>query len=327
MHNYRSWSPEDESLLRRIYPDRTVTKDRLEQSLHRSISSIRSRANKLGITRRKWSPAWCAAEDKIIRTSYLELPVCDVLQKLPGRTWSSIVARASRLHVGSRAAAGYRPRKYHWNFDYFEKIDTEEKAYWLGFIYADGSLNDRNVFCMGLVVDGFRHMTKFAAAIEYDGEIKPSEIDTGIRYFISLSHPKFARDLKTKGVVPRKTWRVQFPYWLDKDLIPHFIRGLFDGDGSVYVKNNRSYKYPAFYICGGVKKFIDDVATIMTKYTCVQKNKVSKDKTKNCWRIAYGGIPALKIRDWFYAGATVWMEYKKEIFDSFVHQPKKPAPG
>ena len=83
---------------------------------------------------------WTPEADQTLLDGWLTALKEDLLKRFPGRTWSSLVNRAHILSAGNRVKAGLRPRKWYWDFDYFEYVDTPEKAYWLGFIYADGSL-------------------------------------------------------------------------------------------------------------------------------------------------------------------------------------------
>ena len=124
-------------------------------------------------------------------------------------------------------------------FDYFSEIDTEEKAYWLGFLYADGSIDKRGVLRVELISEGKQHLEKFAKAIKYTGSVIGPYFRNKIKnpiYKIDLSNPRFGKDLQNKGVIQNKTFFVQFPKWLKTELVRHFIRGIFDGDGTITCK-------------------------------------------------------------------------------------------
>lgn len=63
-------------------------------------------------------------------------------------------------------------RRFNVNHDYFEKIDSEEKAYWLGFIAADGYVNKANCVGVTLASKDHAHLLKLAKATESTYEIK-----------------------------------------------------------------------------------------------------------------------------------------------------------
>lgn len=132
--------------------------------------------------------------------------------------------------------------------DIFKIIDTPEKAYWLGFLYADGSVNKiTNTLRINLSTTDEEHLIKFKNFLEAEKtEIKRNDkIENGKTYEISyfqISDEELINDLINKGCIPNKTYSLSFPDQkiLPKELSFHFIRGFFDGDGSIYFDNKRN---------------------------------------------------------------------------------------
>lgn len=56
-------------------------------------------------------------------------------------------------------------RKYYFDFNYFQTIDTSEKAYWLGFMYADGSVRN-NTLRVGLITEAAKHGRKAIGVVK-----------------------------------------------------------------------------------------------------------------------------------------------------------------
>lgn len=132
-------------------------------------------------------------------------------------------------------------RDYTINHNYFDVIDSEEKAYFLGLLYADGcNMKHRSVIKITLqeddkhILDTLSKCTNSNRPIDY--------------YQLSKKHPKWKNvytyrinskrlcdKLESLGCVPRKSLILQFPTekQVPKHLIRHFVRGYFDGDGSV----------------------------------------------------------------------------------------------
>jgi len=117
---------------------------------------------------------------------------------------------------------------------FFKQIDTEEKAYWLGFITADGNVckNIRYVG-FGLHEKDWNHLQKFATifgkVVYACGENKCG---------VAVGSKMFAQILVDKGVVPRKTYCDQSPILknVPEKLYHVFVRGLMDGDGCVKLR-------------------------------------------------------------------------------------------
>ena len=120
----------------------------------------------------------------------------------------------------------------------FEIIDTEEKAYWLGFLYADGYLNRTQPghIELGLKKDDYNHIEKFKKFINSDNKISyRSETKS---YRLSFSDSKMYKDLINHGCLERKSLILKAPN-INCNLRRHFIRGYVDGDGCLtYSKNN-----------------------------------------------------------------------------------------
>ena len=135
--------------------------------------------------------------------------------------------------------------KYTYNRDYFETIDSEEKAYWLGFIAADGNVATKmNSMRINLNEIDRDHLKKFKKSIEGNQPIKDSIREKNHSVYIDMNSNKVCRDLLKYGVTPRKSLTLDINFDLIPDnLIHHFIRGYFDGDGSINVYHRAPYYY------------------------------------------------------------------------------------
>lgn len=159
------------------------------------------------------------------------------------------------------------------NSSFFSKIDTPQKAYWLGFLYADGYISKDNAIRINLKKDDEGHLKKFIEAIEYtNGKIKYSKkkVEEKIyeQAYCQIKDKKMALDLADKGCVNNKSFVLTFPPEdkLPKELYAHFIRGYFDGDGcltwSVSGKN-RSRNYKINFV--GTEVFLNKVKEVLKK--------------------------------------------------------------
>lgn len=126
--------------------------------------------------------------------------------------------------------------KYTYNRDYFEKIDSEDKAYWLGFITADGCIAKSGA-CISIQLGqtDIKHLEKFCDALQAPYElIKPTIGGFGTNCNkITISSVKINRDLQNKGIKPAKSLHEQPYLLLNEKYIKHYIRGLIDGDGYI----------------------------------------------------------------------------------------------
>jgi len=129
-----------------------------------------------------------------------------------------------------------------FNENIFDTIDTEEKAYWLGFIFADGYISSRdNQFEISLTVDDKSHLDKFNTFMEYKGDnVKVGNIKCNNKTFKrcrwGVTNKHLWNTLNNIGCTPKKSLSLKFPdlnIFTEKWLVLPFIRGYFDGDGCI----------------------------------------------------------------------------------------------
>lgn len=207
-------------------------------------------------------------------------------------------------------------RKFQVNDDYFKNIDTEHKAYWLGFIYADGFIvSDSDKFGISLSNDDRPHLEKLKSALEFTGEVK-DYVQTGgyaegiVYSRLLVTSSKIKQDLIKHGVVPNKTNLIEFPDFLPQNLISHFIRGYFDGDGCITHQSTQ--------VCGNLNYMIKITGT----YDMVKKIESHigvtfqiaqrfPERGVDNFNIETGGNTKVKkILEYMYKNATVFLDRK-----------------
>jgi hypothetical protein len=238
------------------------------------------------------------------------------------------------------------------NHDYFSVIDTERKAYFLGLIYADGTIITPKE------KTGKQRQKQLAIALqEEDGYIleeickdikpkksinianPPSVLNKGWkkRAVFKVSSNKICEDLISKGCLQNKSKvGMNFPE-LSLHLIKHFIRGFFDGDGCIYVKEvKNSYKRVTTYtlkksftpklhkriiFCSTSEKFLKDCLTYLDKELKLESKPQwkSKKRTQLVYLLSIEGKKDVeKIQTYFYNDATIFMKRKLNKFNMTI---------
>lgn len=143
-------------------------------------------------------------------------------------------------------------RKHFFNEQYFDEIDTEEKAYWLGFIFADGCVYKGTTnyrLQINLQYSDMEHLQRFQKAIGSDYKIRHiRKNNREIAAELKVNSTRMGKSLIKLGCVERKTIVCQFPN-IPYELKRHFIRGYFDGDGCITESKNTNQWL--FEITGG----------------------------------------------------------------------------
>lgn len=215
-------------------------------------------------------------------------------------------------------------RMYYLNDDYFKKIDTPEKAYWLGFIYADGYITSSNGKKVGITLSlkDINHIKKFKQSTDSTYPIKEYCHDTSYKKDteycrLLMSSDDMYDDLMSYGVFENKTNIIKKPN-IDSKMFRYFILGYFDGDGSIY-KNNGKYPFYSISIVGtdSLLSFVHDYfyQNGLTKrsYPSLKKRK----STQTVSYIRYGGNNVVdNILTHLYDGIdiNIPLERKYELF-------------
>mgnify|MGYP000220825008 CR=1 FL=1 len=174
-------------------------------------------------------------------------------------------------------------QKYVIYSEYFNQIDTMNKAYLLGFLCADGWVTDRNEFGVVVKTSDAGILLFFKKELKTDKEIKP--VNEGEALELRLQNKHIADKLKEYGIVPRKSLILNIETVIDKaklnsSQIKAFLLGYFDGDGGFSKsKPTPKYNYIQFSsnitgtleTCNYFKKFFNNIG-FMTKRNKDEKN-------------------------------------------------------
>ncbi len=194
-------------------------------------------------------------------------------------------------------------KKRIYNESYFENIDTEIKAYYLGLLYADGCNHAScNKIELGLQEedgDIVRKLSKLILGFDATIIARPRKKNWQNIIRINLCNKKITSDLDRHGVVKNKTFKITFPYWLDNNLYRHFIRGYLDGDGSIGERRVRFTSNCNFN--SKLQEILKSELNLkLTYYTYRNVSDLSTTKL----------IDSYKLLSWLYENSTIHLERK-----------------
>lgn len=229
-------------------------------------------------------------------------------------------------------------------FDYFNKynliycanqvdmsiIDSEIKAYFLGLIYADGSLVSSNSYLKVVITlqeqDGYILTTirdslfPFANVTFYD--IKHKYPNWSNRYVLSLGGQKFCENLMKIGLIRNKTTIEYSLPNIPENMYQHFIRGYFDGDGTCTIHHHNHYKHTKsgnFYNRIAIPCLTSKVLYDIKELLGIGKVRISKNRQnrQDIYHFWIEKQPEIKMfYNYIYQNATIFLQRKK---DKFLH--------
>lgn len=216
-------------------------------------------------------------------------------------------------------------REYSLDEHYFDKIDTPNKAYILGFLYADGYNNDINHTVVLTLhekdkdtLEKIRKELKCEKPLYHISSVnkkdgKPRELESLI-----LASKHMSETIKKWGLIPNKTFTLEFPKFLPDNLISHFIRGYFDGDGCAYIEKRVDRQDRLFVSIMSSTKFCYDMQQYLEKRGLKMNVNHPTDKNENNSIIRTTKRDNVKkFMDYIYKDADLYMERKRKKFEEF----------
>lgn len=232
------------------------------------------------------------------------------------------------------------------NEKFFERVDSEVVAYFLGLMYADGSNSSQTVFknsCKGkqvsislqeedvYILKQLKDLLNCPASLSFLNKHDKNPNWKNM-YTLTISGKKISEDLEKLGCMANKTTLLQFPNdaVVPNKYLNHFIRGYFDGDGCIYNGKRKIHlvkdsKYPSgyrnkviqntkFQITGNIN-FIDKLQDVLIENVELGKTKLNSSKSKQYVTMEYVGRQSIKkVYSYLYSDATIYLTRKKEKF-------------
>lgn len=209
-------------------------------------------------------------------------------------------------------------RKFSLNEDYFEKIDSEDKAYFLGLLCADGcNVKNSSTVSIGLQSGDRKVLDSFCEYINSNKSLYyiPPKFDTALpQYQMNIVSNKISNDLVNLGCGHHKSYNLKFP---NKDQVPskfirHFVRGFWDGDGSVMKTRASSVS---------TKIFLEGLSQILEDHINISSSICKDSHLSDVHRVIYigGRIQAKKFLDWLYEDCMICLPRKYNRYKQYFY--------
>ena len=219
-----------------------------------------------------------------------------------------------------------RKNRYTLDENYFEEINTQQKAYILGLIYADGYVGNEKFNNISLTQKEYKLLFEVKKELEFTGIIrlgnKGSFENSKPGYVLNFSSKKVANDLRKLGLYPKKYLTIDKIPNIRDELKRHFLRGYFDGDGSIskyihkFKKTNKEYSYVKGKMCIiATEKMLED----FIKTFNIEHYYISQSKTKEMKYIQIESKKELnRIYNLMYEDCCICNMTKKEKWDNLI---------
>lgn len=204
-----------------------------------------------------------------------------------------------------------------FNEHIFDQIDSEEKAYWLGFIFADGYISSSPLregvksiyqFEISLGIKDIEHLNKFKKFITFKKDIITDK--SRCRFIVANKH--LWTTLNELGCTPNKSLSLKFPN-ISQNLVKHFIRGYFDGDGCISRHVHNTCVTPHIELLG-TKQMLEHVllySGISAKY------KHDKRHSEETWSLEWSKQDGIDFINYLYQDCSIYLNRKYKLYQFF----------
>ncbi|MGL5331215.1 MAG: hypothetical protein ACRDD7_18265 [Peptostreptococcaceae bacterium] len=256
---------------------------------------------------------WTTEEIDLLLKNFDNANLLDLYNLFPNRSKYSVRNKAYRLKQ-KRSNVSNRNYKHTCNDDVFDELN-ECSLYWLGFLWADGHVSDKDSHIqINLSNKDREQLIRLKCFLECSNEIR--EVKNN-KVALIFNSKKINDRLKELGMTSTKKFRTNFPdYMLSNEYyMQHFLRGYLDGDGSIMLCKTKQGKPMIKAKFTGCDDFIHSLGQwINEKFD--MKLKVIKDKRSNAFDYCIGNRrKAIEFCEWLYNDANIYMDRKFDVFN------------
>ena len=215
---------------------------------------------------------------------------------------------------------------YHFNEHYFDNIDSQEKAYIMGMLWADGhNCVSRGSIILELQESDIDLLEKINILTGNERPLRKQNLhlkneNWKDQYKLVWQSKYTSNVLESYGMVQGKSLVLKFPEWLGATLYAHFIHGYFDGDGCISLvgaNKNRSANINMI----GTRMFLERVANIIKDSTGANVfiNRDERAREPICILRCSIRNDVINILNWLYQDSTIYMQRKYDKYQQFLN--------
>lgn len=267
--------------------------------------------------------ALTAEEEKIIIDAYTKEKrgqiYCGNLVGVGVRVVKAVLKKHG-IHIrnfSEAATESNQNRKHEVNDEYFNR-ESHNMAYIMGFLAADGHIHQKdNRIEIGLSSVDTEFLETIRKELGIENEVKISQTSNGYEQCrLSFSSSKIKQSLANYGIGYDKTYNLALPKNLSKEYMIDFIRGYFDGDGSVSTAGNSAIRWQ---VCSATKGILEEIVIFLKEEYDIPTVSVLETTRKNpLYYIQYSTVSTRKIFDILYTPESLFLPRKYEKFKNII---------
>ena len=354
------WSDEDIQKLRTLQAKGLSYKE-IAKELNKTERACQGKAVRIGLKTkecnvwkdRKRADFWTDSEiERLKELADSGKSAMEIAESL-GRSKKSLFYKMGVLNISIKEksdieTSNYR-RAYSVDDDYFEEIDTQKKAYFLGWLITDGWVTgvihskrgdvQSNKIGLKLEISDLDVIKEFREELKTDVPIKHYKARVSKEYTnkytgkqfavcsneqcsVEVTSAKMKKDLEKYGVYPNKTYNVTFPKELKVEFYPGFIAGVLSGDGSVDVKKNHRTGFILRSSICGTQNLLDSIQKVLVANIGFNPDKIPKksSSSEHLYIIELSQSETIRLYYWLKDNGTNIMSRKNKIIEDYMNK-------
>lgn len=358
------WTDEDIQKLKELY-EQGYTYPEIAAELGKTTRGCQAKAIRLGLKKKEcnvWlnksrADFWSKEDIEKLLDCADKYSSYEEIANIMNRSVKAISCKLHDLkkHIKEKSEIEeslYR-RAYSVDDNYFETINSQKKAYWLGWLITDGYVLTKfntkrgliNSYAVSLdlaekdlyVLEDFKKDVKADVSIKYIKEYKPKKayknkitgkerfIKGGAKYSLRFSSAKMIQDLAKYGIHQNKTYDVVFPKELDCKYYPGFIAGVISGDGCIDLKKNHGKTVILRCTMVGTLDLLQGIKDILVKEINMNPDKkIMKCEPSKClYRLELNQTETISLYYWLQKNGISLMERKNKLIEEFLNERVK----
>lgn len=228
-------------------------------------------------------------------------------------------------NFGEAASVSNENRAYQKNILFFQK-ESNDMAWLLGFLASDGTISkNSNSIKIGLAKKDREILEKIKSLVQIENPITERTTNKGYDVVeLTWSCKQHKKDLEKYGIIPNKTFKLNPPYKLNKNFWIDYIRGYFDGDGSVNLiknSNRRGNGNLRWQICSVNKAFLQWIIDFLYEAYNIPKVNVhvqSKNRETPLYYFQYSSVATRQIYKILYNDSQMFLKRKRDRYEQIL---------
>jgi hypothetical protein len=212
-------------------------------------------------------------------------------------------------------------KEYTLTHDYFNNLNYEGPAYWLGVLSSDGFVSQKNSIGMEISIKDIEWLELFKETIKSNHKISDRIRGKAHTCSLAFRSPMMSTRLRELGLVHNKTYNLEPCNLVPKEQKVHYYRGLFDGDGSIFYRHStRSNHWCVNF--RNTKPLVRGFAKFVGSDRDVRK---SPRRNGENYIIEFSGNPIVqRILHLLYGNCNFYLPRKYNLYKTIISIPPRP---